>query len=215
MLSSQNTMPLPSDENTETQESSTENSQSNFTHQISQPIPNSPICQPITQISFHIGKDLSKCQNILKIRGFTPLDSDIRKGGGYQTVALGYKKEPGNNIENNNNYITNILGVVSKNTMPPEIVEDGIKYHMVKDALGNGDINKGCKGFFIYLYYTKEKLKDHNPIKDLIFESHKKKEEFNLNLEMIKNSPSNSKEKGYLDINCGRGGPFNYIIVVR
>ena len=213
MLSTQNTMPLPSTENTESQ-SSSENSQSNFTSHISQPIPNSPICQPITQLSFHIGKELSKCQNILKIRGFTPLDSDIRTGGGHETVALGYKKEPDNNNDNNN-YITNILGVVSKKTMPPEIVEDGIKYYMVKDSMGNGDINKGSKGYYIYLYYTKEKLKDHNPIKDLIFESHKKKEEFNLNLEMIKNSPSNSREKGYLDINCGRGGPFNYIIVVR
>ena len=212
MLSSQKTMPLHSPENTEFQ-SSSENCQQSYTTKISQPIQDSPICQPVTELSFHIGKDFSICKGFLKVRVFTPLESDIRKGGGHQFVALGYKKE--GDDDDDNDYITNVMGVASKKQKSPVIEEDGIKYYMVTDALGNGDINRGSKGCYLYLYYTKEKLKDQLPIKDLIFESHKKKEQFNLNLEMIKNSPSNSDYKGNFDINTGRGGSFNYIIVVR
>ena len=212
MITSQKTMPLNSPENTEPQ-SSPENNQINYSTKISQPIQDSPICQPITELSFHIGTDFSICKNFLKIRGYSPLESDIRKGGGKQFVALGYKKEADD--DDDNDYITNIIGVASKKQKPPEIIEDGVKYYMVTDVLGNGDINKGSKGVYLYLYWTKEKLKDHKPIKDLIFESHKKKEHFNSNLEMIKNSSSNSDSKGNFDINTGRGGAFNYIIVVR
>ena len=211
MLSTQNTMPTPSSDDLVPSFTS---SNLKFSH--SQPIRNSPNCQPITQLSFHIGNDLTKCKNILKIRGFTPLEADIRKGGGHKVVAIGYKKEIDIKNENNeNNYITNILGVVSKEPKPNKIKENENEYNMITDAFGNGDINKGSKGFYIYLYYTKENLEDHSPITDLIFQSHKKKEEFDLNLEIIKNSPSNSKEKGNFDINCGRGGPYNYIIVKR
>ena len=217
MLSTQNSMPMPSSDNLEPAPSS-DNPRLEFSHQISQPIHNSPECQPITHLSFHIGKDLANCKNYLQIRGFTPLEDDIRKGGGHQFVALGYKKEIDiKNGNNNKNYITNILGVVSKEQMPPQILENGIEYNMVTDAFGNGDINKGSKGLYIYLYYTKENLRNHFPIKNIIFESHKNEKEFKQSLEMIKNSPSHSSANGNFDINCGRGSgsPFNHIIVLR
>ena len=133
------------------------------------------------------------------------MDGDIRQGAGGKFVALGYKK-------GTNNYpITNIIGFLSKEKEDSTIYENGYQYAMIKDGSGNGDIHKGSKGEFLFLYYTND-IRVGMPIKGLIFTSlkHAKTD----NKECVQNY-SGSLKNGNLDINAKRGGPFNYIIIIR
>ena len=194
-----------------------DDSQQILSNQISQPIPSSQNSQPITQVSFHIGETFEKCNENLTKLGYITLKDNIRIGVGGKNVALWYKKTFEEIYNPYKYYITNIIGVVSEKEMPSQIVENVLEYNMITDIFGNGDINKGSGGFYIYLYYITNERLNIKPIKELQFDSHKNKDHFNKNLEKIMNSSSNSIKKGCFDINSGRGGgsPFNYIMVIR
>ena len=86
-------------------------------------------------------------------------------------------------------------------------------------ALGYKRVNYTCEKYisniiYIYLYYIESDKLMGLPIKELIFQS--SKNALNTHVETVNNS-SNSKRKGKLDINAGRGGssPFNYILIIR
>ena len=82
-------------------------------------------------------------------------------------------------------------------------------------ALGYKRANYTCEKYiYIYLYYIESDKLMGLPIKELIFQS--SKNALNTHVETVNNS-SNSKRKGKLDINAGRGGssPFNYILIIR
>ena len=166
---------------------------------------------PITEITFHIDDSVEACYGNLWNRGYNRVDGDIRVGGKGKFVALGYKRA----LSTYDRYISNIIGVVSETTMPMTIYENGVEYFMVTDEFGNGDINKGSHGFYIYFYFTLSDRYLANPIKDLILQSNKNKLN-NNNVETINNC-STSIKQGPLDINVGRGGssPFNYILIIR
>ena len=166
---------------------------------------------PITEITFHIDDSIEACYGNLWNRGYNRVEGDIRVGGKGKSVALGYKRA----FSTYDRYISNIIGVVSETTMPMTIYENGVEYFMVMDESGNGDINKGSHGLYIYLYFTLSDRYYANPIKDLILQSNKNKLN-NNNVENINNC-STSIKQGPLDINVGRGGssPFNYILIIR
>ena len=165
---------------------------------------------PISEITFKIGDNINSCYENLTKRGYSKVEGDLRVGGRGKFVALGYKRAN----YTCEKYISNIIGVVSESTMPFKIYENGLEYTMVIDENGNGDINKGSHGFYIYLYYIESDKLMGLPIKELIFQS--SKNALNTHVETVNNS-SNSKRKGKLDINAGRGGssPFNYILIIR
>ena len=160
----------------------------------------------ITELTFSISnKNIKECYQELEKRGFTKVDGDIRVNGGKTFVALGYKKE-------SKLPITDILGVFSdKNQEYSSIVVNGVKYVMIKDFNDNGDINRGAKGKYLYLYYTNAPTAGQ-PIKDLIFSSLKKK--IISERAIVQNAP-HSLSKGDLDINSFRGGSYNYIFIIR
>ena len=167
---------------------------------------------PISELTFKINdKNIDACYENLWNRGYNKVEGDIRSGGKGKFVALGYKRA----MSTNDKYITNIIGVVSKSEMPMTIYENGAEYMMVLDDNGNGDINKGSGGFFIYFYYTLNDRYMADPIKDLSLQSSKNKLN-NNNVEVVNNG-MNSEKEGPLDINVGRGGssPFNYILIIR
>ena len=161
----------------------------------------------ITKVSFAISKNgIDQCYSDLENRGFIKVDGDIRTGGKKKYVALGYKKE-------NDSPITDIKGVISDSYAGDEFTIGNTIYRMIRDHDGNGDINKGSGGKFLHLYYTTDKYAGNGqPIKDLIFSSFPKA--INSSKEVVKNAPK-SLRSGDLDINAFRGGPFNYIFVIR
>ena len=168
-------------------------------------------------MSFHIGKTIEKCNENLTKLGYITLKDNIRIGVGGKNVALWYKKTFEEIYNPYKYYITNIIGVVSEKEMPSQIVENVLEYNMITDIFGNGDINKGSEGFYIYLYYITNERLNIKPIKELQFDSHKNKDHFHKNLEKIMSTSSKSIKKGCFDINFWRreGSPFNYIMIIR
>ena len=159
----------------------------------------------ITEVTFHISKkELQECYNELHKGGYTKVDGDIRVGGRKNYVALGYKKE-------NKPPITDIKAIISKSKAKEEFLIGNSIYRMIKDRDYNGDINRGSGGVFIFLYYTTDPNAGQ-PIKDLIFASYPTK--INTTKDVVKNA-SESIGSGDLDINHGRGGPYNYIFLIR
>ena len=109
--------------------------------------------------------------------------------------------------------ITNIIGIVSWSNQPQKIKEDGIEYTLITDNRNNGDIHKGSGGNYLHLYYTKDK-RAGKPIRDISFGSYGHSFRKDCDMEVINHSKK-SKGSGALDINTGRGGPFNYIFIFR
>ena len=168
---------------------------------------------PITEVSFSIANKIEDCYKNLQTRGFTVVQGNIRMGTDKKCVALGYKRLIGDINNPSSVYITNIIGIVTKEKMPNQIYENGVDYYMITDENLNGDINKSSGGFDIYLYYTYEKMVN-GPIKELIFASYR--EPINPHVETIKNA-SISLRSGILDINVARGvkAGYNYILIIR
>ena len=163
----------------------------------------------ITDISFSIDSKNNGCYNTLKGNGYGLIQGDIRQGAGGKVCTLGVKRF----FETNKEAITNIIGIVSGKNQPQKIKEDGIEYTLITDNRNNGDIHKGSGGNYLHLYYTKDKRAGKN-ITDISVGSfnHAFRQDFDME---VVNHSKNSKGYGALDLNSGRGGPYNYIFIFR
>jgi hypothetical protein len=163
----------------------------------------------ITDISFSIDSKNNGCYNTLKGNGYGLIQGDIRQGAGGKVCTLGVKRF----FETNKEAITNIIGTVSGSNQPQKIKEDGIEYTLITDNRNNGDIHKGSGGNYLHLYYTKDKRAGKN-ITDISVGSfnHAFRQDFDME---VVNHSKNSKGYGALDLNSGRGGPYNYIFIFR
>ena len=163
----------------------------------------------ITDISFSIDSNVNTCYNTLKGNGYRLIQGDIRQGAGGKVCTLGVKRF----FETNKEAITNIIGTVSGSNQPQKIKEDGIEYTLITDNRNNGDIHKGSGGNYLHLYYTKDKRAGKN-ITDISVGSfnHAFRQDFDME---VVNHSKNSKGYGALDLNSGRGGPYNYIFIFR
>ena len=161
----------------------------------------------ITYISFNIDNNINGCYNILKGKGYRSIQGDIRQGSGGKYCAVGIKKF----FETNKEAITNIIGTVSGSNQPQKIEEDGIEYTFITDNNNNGEIHKGSGGNYLHLYYTKDK-RAGKPITDISVGSYD--HALNCDKEVVKHS-KNSEHTGDLDINTGRGKPYNYIFILE
>ena len=124
---------------------------------------------------------------------------------GKKFCALGIKKDI-------TNPITNIIGTVSENREPNSIIEDGHLYKMIIDKNGNGDINNGSGGYYLYLYYTTENL-HLPPIRDIIVGSYRQKK---TSFQEVVNNSKKSLRNGELDCCSGTwGSNYNYIFIIR
>ena len=163
----------------------------------------------ITYISFNIDNNINGCYNILKGKGYRSIQGDIRQGSGGKYCAVGIKKF----FETNKEAITNIIGTVSGSNQPQKIEEDGIEYTFITDNNNNGEIHKGSGGNYLHLYYTKDK-RAGKPITDISVGSYDHGFRQDFDMEVVKHS-KNSKGIGALDLNSGRGAPYNYIFIFR
>ena len=163
----------------------------------------------ITDISFSIDSKNNGCYDTLKGNGYGLIQGDIRQGAGGKVCTLGVKRF----FETNKEAITNIIGTVSGSNQPQKIKEDGIEYTLITDNRNNGDIHKGSGGNYLHLYYTKDKRAGKN-ITDISVGSfnHAFRQDFDME---VVNHSKNSKGYGALDLNSGRGGPYNYIFIFR
>ena len=163
----------------------------------------------ITDISFSIDSKNNGCYNTLKGNGYGLIQGDIRQGAGGKVCTLGVKRF----FETNKEAITNIIGTVSGSNQPQKIEEDGIEYTFITDNNNNVEIHKGSGGNYLHLYYTKDKRAGKN-ITDISVGSfnHAFRQDFDME---VVNHSKNSKGYGALDLNSGRGGPYNYIFIFR
>ena len=161
----------------------------------------------ITDISFSINSNVNKCYSYLKGNGYRLIQGNIRQGAGGKYCALGIKRF----FNTNKEAITNIIGTVSGSNQPQKIKEDGIEYTLITDNRNNGDIHKGSGGNYLHLYYTKDK-RAGKPITDISVGSYD--HALNCDKEVVKHS-KNSERTGDLDINTGRGKPYNYIFILE
>ena len=122
---------------------------------------------PITEITFILGKTLEDCYNGLKRNNYQVIDGDIRESCGGKYGALGVKKYK----DYQRDPITNIIGTISKENQPDSFTQDGCTYYKVRDIDGYGDIHRDEGGVYCFLYYTRACNK--NPIKDLVFATYK------------------------------------------
>ena len=160
----------------------------------------------ITDISFSIGYNINTCYNTLSKKGYRPIQGDIRQGAGRRFCAIGIKRF----FETQKKPITNIIGIVSWSNQPQKIKEDGIEYTLITDNRNNGDIHKGSGGNYLHFYYTKDK-RAGKPIRDISVGSYP--HPLSCDMEVVNHSKISGN--GALDINTGRGGPFNYIFIFR
>ena len=163
----------------------------------------------ITDISFSIDSNVNGCYNTLKGNGYRLIQGNIRQGAGGKYCALGIKRF----FNTNKEAITNIIGTVSGSNQPQKIKEDGIEYTLITDNRNNGDIHKGSGGNYLHLYYTKDK-RAGKPIREISVGSYDHAFRKDCDMEVVNHS-KNSKGSGPLDINSGRGGPYNYIFIFR
>ena len=160
----------------------------------------------ITDISFSIDSNVNGCYNTLKGNGYRLIQGDIRQGAGGKDCAIGIKRF----FNTNKEAITNIIGIVSGSSQPQKIKEDGIEYTLITEIRNNGDIHKGSGGNYLFLYYTKDK-RAGKPIRDISVGSYP--HPLSCDMEVVNHSKISGN--GALDINTGRGGPFNYIFIFR
>ena len=76
---------------------------------------------PITEITFSLGKTLEDCYNGLKRNNYQVIDGDIRESCGGKYGALGVKKYK----DYQRDPITNIIGTISKETQPDSFTQNG------------------------------------------------------------------------------------------
>ena len=162
---------------------------------------------PITEISFSIDWDIYSCYKTLTKKGYITIQGDIRQGAGGRYCAIGIKRF----FQTNQQPITNIIGRVSWSNQPDKIVENGIEYKLIYDDKKNGDIHKSSGGNYLHLYYTKD-TRAGLPIKDIAIGSYS--HPMYCGMEVAQHAKK-SKGTGPLDINTGRGGPYNYILIFR
>ena len=160
----------------------------------------------ITDISFSIGYNINSCYDTLSKMGYRPIQGDIRQGAGRRFCAIGIKRF----FETQKKPITNIIGIVSWSNQPQKIKEDGIEYTLITDNRNNGDIHKGSGGNYLHFYYTKD-TRAGKPIRDISVGSYP--HPLSCDMEVVNHSKISGN--GALDINTGRGGPFNYIFIFR
>ena len=160
----------------------------------------------ITDISFSIGYNINTCYNTLSKKGYRPIQGDIRQGAGRRFCAIGIKRF----FETQKKPITNIIGIVSWSNQPQKIKEDGIEYTLITDNRNNGDIYKGSGGNYLHFYYTRD-TRAGKPIRDISVGSYP--HPLSCDMEVVNHSKISGN--GALDINTGRGGPFNYIFIFR
>ena len=160
----------------------------------------------ITDISFSIGYNINTCYNTLSKKGYRPIQGDIRQGAGRRFCAIGIKRF----FETQKKPITNIIGIVSWSNQPQKIKEDGIEYTLITDNRNNGDIHKGSGGNYLHFYYTRD-TRAGKPIRDISVGSYP--HPLSCDMEVVNHSKISGN--GALDINTGRGGPFNYIFIFR
>ena len=123
---------------------------------------------PITEITFSLGKTLDDCYNGLKRNNYQVIDGDIRESCGGKYGALGVKKYK----DYQRDPITNIIGTISEENQPDSFTQDGCTYYKVRDIDGYGDIHRDEGGVYCFLYYTRDSC-NKNPIKDLVFATYK------------------------------------------
>ncbi len=171
----------------------------------------------ITDISFSIDKSINGSYDTLSKMGYQPIQGNIRQGVSGKVCAIGIKRF----FETNKEAITNIIGTVSGKNQPQKIKEDGIEYTLIIDNRKNGDIHRNSKGNYLNLYYTRDK-RAGKPIRDISVGSYSHDFIGSINNSYRKycdmravNHSKISTSTGALDINIGRGGPYNYIIIFR
>ncbi len=173
---------------------------------------------PITEITFKVGKTLEDCYDGLKRNNYCIIDGDIRESCGGKYGALGVKKFK----DNKNDPITNIIGTISKECQPHSFSQDGCTYYKVYDIDGYGDIHRDEGGVYCNLYYTRDNC-GKNPIKDLVFATYR--EARTNSQEVVQNSYKSirsydldlaaMREFKYMGVKNMRKAKYNYIYINR
>ena len=172
---------------------------------------------PITEITFSLGKTLEDCYNGLKRNNYQVIDGDIRESCGGKYGALWVKKYK----DYQRDPITNIIGTISKECQPDSFTQDGCTYYKVRDIDGYGDIHRDEGGVYCFLYYTRDSC-NKNPIKDLVFATYKTAR--TNSQEVAQNSYKSIRSydldlaamRGYKYNKCNmRKAKYNYIYIYR
>ena len=156
---------------------------------------------PITEITFSLGKTLEDCYDGLKRNNYQVIDGDIRESCGGKYGALGVRKFK----DYHGDPITNIIGTISKEIQPESFTQDGCTYYKVRDIDGYGDIHRDEGGVYCFLYYTKDSC-GKNPIKDLVFATYKTAR---TNTQEVAQNSYKSLRSYDLDLAAMRGYSYN------
>ncbi|MBQ9397457.1 MAG: choice-of-anchor J domain-containing protein [Bacteroidales bacterium] len=111
----------------------------------------------------------------LTSQGWHVIDQDLNRGAGGDYIYLLYKSESSNGI--NNGYITDFYISNAEGTAPDSRSFNGRTYKLVTYQGGTnfvdskGDLNRGAKGDYIHLYYTKESFTNNRFITGISFNS--------------------------------------------
>ena len=173
---------------------------------------------PITEITFSLGKTLENCYDGLKRNNYQVIDGDIRESCGGKYGALGVRKFK----DYDGDPITNIIGTISKEIQPESFTQDGCTYYKVRDIDGYSDIHREEGGVHCFLYYTKDSC-GKNPIKDLVFATYKTAR---TNTQEVAQNSYKSLRSYDLDLAAMRGykymgsknmrkAKYNYIYIYR
>lgn len=163
---------------------------------------NTPIY--ISEIHIGYGSSQTDAKNMLRGKGITEgniLPLDLNAGAGGYWIYLGYKTTTDKSLA-----ITGLIAddFKSKQSSSKTQTHEGVKYSII-----DSDLNKGARGRYIYLFYTRDP-KAGDPVSVIQYQQN---EDFQY---------SNVKADGFspvgpygkytaLDLNKGAGGDFIYL----
>ena len=101
--------------------------------------------------------DIKKVKESYQNQGWTVLSQDLNQDAGGQWILLAYKTSDSANPETG--YITDIQASTNNKS---SFVKAGKTWYQVPHDGGNGDLNQGAEGEFIYIYYTRERANLNN-----------------------------------------------------
>ena len=101
--------------------------------------------------------DIKKVKESYQNQGWTVLSQDLNQDAGGQWILLAYKTSDSANPETG--YITDIQASTNNKS---SFVKAGKTWCQVPHDGGNGDLNQGAEGEFIYIYYTRERANLNN-----------------------------------------------------
>ncbi|HCG35544.1 MAG TPA: hypothetical protein DER23_04275 [Clostridiales bacterium] len=161
---------------------------------------NTPIY--ISDVYVGYGKTESEAKNMLRSKGVTEghiVNLDLNTSVGGYWIYLGYKT-----TTDKANAITNLVANYYSESTSSNLTYNGIKYNIIPV-----DLNKGAKGKYIYLYYTRDQ-KAGNPICAIQYQHNEK-----FQFEHVKadgyNPVNTILNDNAVDLNKGSGGDYIYL----